>query len=129
MVAEFHGNEVSEPIVADNFFSCRMKMDATFKEGGRQSIEEICLYQVENGKIVKEEFFYTSLKQENFSYKYICIDNLEENNEIILEKEINVKFLFSFQNGDGNGDENGGKRKYQKHTYSRFFFSLREIEV
>ena len=59
MVAEFHGNEVSEPIVADNFFSCRMKMDATFKEGGRQSMEEICLYQVENGKIVKEEFFYT----------------------------------------------------------------------
>jgi len=59
MVEEFHGNEVSEPIVADNFFSCRMKMDATFKEGGRQSMEEICLYQVEDGKIVKEEFFYT----------------------------------------------------------------------
>lgn len=59
MVAEYHGNEVSEPLVADNFFSCRMKMDATFKEGGRQSMEEICLYQVEDGKIVKEEFFYT----------------------------------------------------------------------
>ena len=59
MVAEFHGNEVSDPIVADNFFSCRMKMDATFKEGGRQSMEEICLYQVANGKIVQEEFFYT----------------------------------------------------------------------
>ncbi|MFS4466285.1 SnoaL-like domain-containing protein [Maribacter sp. 2210JD10-5] len=59
MVAEFHGNEVSEPLVADNFFSCRMKMDATFKQGGRQAMEEICLYQVENGKIVKEEFFYT----------------------------------------------------------------------
>jgi len=59
MVAEFHGNEVSDPMVADNFFSCRMKMDATFKEGGRQSMEEICLYEVANGKIVKEEFFYT----------------------------------------------------------------------
>lgn len=59
MVEEFHGNEVSDPLVADNFFSCRMKMDATFKQGGRQSMEEICLYQVENGKIVKEEFFYT----------------------------------------------------------------------
>ena len=59
MVAEFHGNEVSDPIVADNYFSCRMKMDATFKEGGRQSMEEICLYQVANGKIVQEEFFYT----------------------------------------------------------------------
>ncbi len=60
MVEEFHGNEVSDPLVADNFFSCHMKMDATFKEGGRQSMEEICLYQVENGKIVREEFFYTT---------------------------------------------------------------------
>ena len=63
MVAEFHGNEVSDPIVADNFFSCRMKMDATFKEGGRQSMEEICLYQVADGKIVQEEFFYTPSPQ------------------------------------------------------------------
>lgn len=63
MVAEFHGNEVSDPIVADNFFSCRMKMDATFKEGGRQSMEEICLYQVADGKIVKEEFFYSPSPQ------------------------------------------------------------------
>ncbi len=63
MVAEFHGNEVSDPLVADNFFSCRMKMDATFKEGGRQSMEEICLYQVADGKIVKEEFFYTPTPQ------------------------------------------------------------------
>lgn len=59
MVEEFHGNEVSDPLVADNFFSCRMKMDATFKEGGRQSMEEICLYEVADGKIVKEEFFYS----------------------------------------------------------------------
>ena len=59
LVEEYHGNEVSDPIVADNFFSCRMKMDATFKQGGRQSMEEICLYKVENGKITHEEFFYT----------------------------------------------------------------------
>ncbi len=59
MVEEFHGNEVSDPLVADNFFSCRMKMDATFKQGGRETMEEICLYQVEDGKITQEEFFYT----------------------------------------------------------------------
>ncbi len=63
MVEEFHGNEVSDPLVADNFFSCRMKMDATFKEGGRRSMEEICLYQVQNGKIVREEFFYSTNPQ------------------------------------------------------------------
>ena len=59
MVEEVHGHEVSDPLVADNFFSCSMKMDATFKQGGRQAMEEICLYQVEDGKIVREEFFYT----------------------------------------------------------------------
>ncbi|MEM1339420.1 MAG: SnoaL-like domain-containing protein [Bacteroidota bacterium] len=60
MVEEFHGNEVSDPLVADNFFSCRMKMDATFKQGGRQAMEEICLYEVADGKIIREEFFYTT---------------------------------------------------------------------
>lgn len=63
MVEEFHGMEVSDPLVADNFFSCRMKMDATFKEGGRNVMEEICLYQVKDGKIVREEFFYTPAPQ------------------------------------------------------------------
>jgi len=61
MVEEFHGMEVSEPLVADNFFSCAMKMDITFKGAPRMSIEEICLYKVSNGKIVQEEFFYTPM--------------------------------------------------------------------
>lgn len=60
-VEEFHGNEVSDPVVADNFFSCAMKMDVTFKGMGRMSMEEVCLYKVEGGKIVKEEFFFTPM--------------------------------------------------------------------
>jgi hypothetical protein len=59
MLEEFHGMEVSEPIVADNFFSCSMKMDVTFKGGPRTTMEEICLYQVVDGKISQEEFFFT----------------------------------------------------------------------
>lgn len=56
---EMHGSTVSDPVVADNFFSCAMSFDATFKETGRQQMEEICLYEVKDGKIVKEQFFYT----------------------------------------------------------------------
>lgn len=58
MIEEYHGMEVSDPIVAENHFSCTMKMDVTYKGGERNSMEEICVYEVDNGKIVKEQFFY-----------------------------------------------------------------------
>lgn len=59
MVTETHGAEVGDPIVAENFFTARQAMDVTFKEGGRQKFEEMSLYEVQNGKIVREQFFYT----------------------------------------------------------------------
>ena len=55
---EFHGSSVGDPIVAGDHFSLTMIMEATFKEGGRQKMEEICVYEVNNGKVVKEQFFY-----------------------------------------------------------------------
>lgn len=61
MVEEFHGMAVSDPLVADKFFSCRMTMEATFKGGGRTTLDEVCLYKVDEGKIVREEFFYTPM--------------------------------------------------------------------
>ncbi|WP_411029426.1 SnoaL-like domain-containing protein [Spongiimicrobium sp. 3-5] len=61
MVEEIHGMEVSDPLVADKFFSISMKLDITFKGAPRTNIEEICLYQVENGKITREEFFFTPM--------------------------------------------------------------------
>lgn len=61
MVEAMHGMEISGPLVADKFFTCAMKMDITFKGAPRSTMEEICLYQVENGKIVREEFFFTPM--------------------------------------------------------------------
>lgn len=63
MTEEVHGSEISDPIVADNFFACTMKMDVTFKGAPRTSMEEVCLYKVEEGKIVREEFFFTPMSQ------------------------------------------------------------------
>lgn len=63
MVEAMHGVEVSEPLVADNFFSCTMKMDVTFKGAPRSTMEEVCIYQVANGKIVREQFFFTPMPQ------------------------------------------------------------------
>jgi hypothetical protein len=57
-VAEFHGATISEPLVAGNSFAITWSMDATFKQGGRMTIEEVCVYQVKDGKIILEQFFY-----------------------------------------------------------------------
>jgi hypothetical protein len=57
-VQELHGSFVSNPIVAGNFFACSMKVDATYKEHGRNTMEELCVFEVEDGKIVSEQFFY-----------------------------------------------------------------------
>ncbi len=59
MVEEFHGSEISDPIVANDFFACTMKMDVTMKGQGRISMEEVCVYEVKDGKIVTERFFFT----------------------------------------------------------------------
>lgn len=63
MVQEMHSAEVSDPIVAGSFFSLTMKNDVTFKEQGRMQLEEVCVYEVQNGKVVKEQFFYPMAPQ------------------------------------------------------------------
>ena len=57
-VEEFHGAVISDPIVAGNSFAITWAMDATFKGRGRMTIEEVCVYQVKDGKITLEQFFY-----------------------------------------------------------------------
>jgi ketosteroid isomerase-like protein len=57
-VEEIHGGEVSEPIVSGNFFTVSMHMDVTYKEGGRMPMHEIAVYEVKDGKVVAEQFFY-----------------------------------------------------------------------
>ncbi len=59
MMEEYYVNEVSDPVVAENFFAIRMSIDAKMKDQPRSAMEEICLYEVKDGKIVREQFFYT----------------------------------------------------------------------
>ncbi|MEM7186481.1 MAG: nuclear transport factor 2 family protein [Bacteroidota bacterium] len=56
---EVHNSRASDPIVADNWFSVRFEMDTTHKPSGQRSeSSEIAVFQVADGKIVKEQFFY-----------------------------------------------------------------------
>ncbi|MFP5040815.1 SnoaL-like domain-containing protein [Parasediminibacterium sp. JCM 36343] len=57
-VEEMHGGYCTEPIVGGNFFSVAMGMDVTMKGAGRMKMDEICVFEVKDGKIVKEEFFF-----------------------------------------------------------------------
>jgi ketosteroid isomerase-like protein len=56
---EVHGIEVSDPIVSESWFTVRFEMDTTHKPSGQRSkTSEIAVYQVADGKIVREQFFY-----------------------------------------------------------------------
>ena len=57
-IEQIHDNRVGDPVVAGNWFSVPMGMTATFKERGRVDMDEIAIYQVKDGKIVREQFFY-----------------------------------------------------------------------
>jgi hypothetical protein len=58
MIEERHGGSFSDPQVSGRYFSVAMVLDATFKGMGRQVLEEICVYEVKDGKIIFEQFFY-----------------------------------------------------------------------
>lgn len=56
---EVHKIEVSEPLVADSHFTVKFWMDTTHKPSGQRSqTSEIAIYEVKDGKIWKEQFFY-----------------------------------------------------------------------
>ena len=56
-----HGAEVSGPFPNDNRFAVRFSFDVTNKPSGRRiKMDEIGLFTIENGKIAREEFFYST---------------------------------------------------------------------
>ncbi|HEU4470781.1 MAG TPA: SnoaL-like domain-containing protein [Flavisolibacter sp.] len=57
-VEEMHGGYMSEPVVSSFFFSMMMGMDVTMKGRQRKRKDQIGVFEVRNGKIVKEQFFY-----------------------------------------------------------------------
>ncbi|HEY6899061.1 MAG TPA: nuclear transport factor 2 family protein [Puia sp.] len=53
-----HGVSTSPLLVASNHFVVARKMDLTVRPHGRIQIDELMLYEVRDGKIVLEQFFY-----------------------------------------------------------------------
>jgi len=57
-VQEFHGANTTEPVVGGNHFAVGRGFEITVEGFGRIKIEEIMLYEVKDGQIVLEQFFY-----------------------------------------------------------------------
>ena len=57
-IEEMHGGYCSDPVVGGNFFSVSMGMDVTLKGAGRMKMDEVCVFEVKEGKIVSEQFFF-----------------------------------------------------------------------
>jgi hypothetical protein len=56
---EVHSIEANGPFLAQDQFAVQFIWDATFKPTGqKQSMTEMALYTVKDGKIVREQFFY-----------------------------------------------------------------------
>ena len=53
-----HKRNATEPVVAGNHFAVGREVDITVKGLGRIQIDEIMLYEVKDGQIVLEQFFY-----------------------------------------------------------------------
>lgn len=57
-IEKAHGGYCKEPQVAGNYFTCTMGADLTMKGQGRVMLEEVAVYEVREGRIVSEQFFY-----------------------------------------------------------------------
>lgn len=57
-VETLHSTVISEPIVTGNFFALTMDIDATYKQHGRFIMREIGIYEVRDGQIISDQFFY-----------------------------------------------------------------------
>ena len=56
---EVHSATVEGPFLGDDKFAVYYNYDVTFKPTGqRNTMEEMALYTVKDGKIVREQFFY-----------------------------------------------------------------------
>jgi len=55
---KLYSAKVSKPVVAGNWITMKMSMETSWQGNPRKKEDEICLYKVENGKIVSEQFFY-----------------------------------------------------------------------
>jgi SnoaL-like protein len=56
-MAQIHSISVSEPMISGSHFAITIDMDFLHQERGQVAARELCVYQVRDGKIVRQQFF------------------------------------------------------------------------
>lgn len=57
-IEEVHGVYTTQPVIGGNHFAVGRGVDLTVKGLGRVKIDQIMLYEVKDGQIIMEQFFY-----------------------------------------------------------------------
>jgi len=57
-IEAFHSGSTTKPVVGGNHFAVGREMDVTVQGFGRIQMKEIMLYEVKDGEIISEQFFY-----------------------------------------------------------------------
>jgi hypothetical protein len=57
-IEALHGASTTAPVVGGNFFAVGRTLDVTVNGIGRLKMDEVMIYEVQNGRIVLEQFFY-----------------------------------------------------------------------
>jgi hypothetical protein len=57
-IEAFHGGYTTEPVIGGNFFAVGRGADITVKGIGRMKMDQVMVYEVKDGQIVLEQFFY-----------------------------------------------------------------------
>jgi hypothetical protein len=57
-IESLHHAHTTEPLVTGNYFAVGRELDITIQVDGRIQINQIMLYEVKDGQIVLEQFFY-----------------------------------------------------------------------
>jgi len=57
-ILEFHGAYTTHPVIGGSHFAVGRGMDITVEGFGRIKIDQVMLYEVKDGQIVLEQFFY-----------------------------------------------------------------------
>lgn len=57
-IREVHRAATTQPVIGGNYFAVGREMDITVQDLGRIQINQVMLYEVKDGKIESEQFFY-----------------------------------------------------------------------
>ena len=55
--AQIHSIEISEPLISGSYFTVKLSMSFTHADRGEVNMDELCVYLVRDGKIVRQQFF------------------------------------------------------------------------